>query len=250
MLSGRRLTLLIIPEEGGRTFEFKIPRILLWVAAGIVFGFVVLLGIGLRAWIDAAYLTRQVERLERDKAILSEEVALIDELEVMLRELESSGRQLRSITAEAVGLRSRRTAERGARSREQFISITDRLRYGSLWTVPTMAPVRVRSWKRFGEGVLLPVPRGSLVRAAAAGRVTTSRYVRGVGITLLIDHGNGLQTRYGGIATPVVEAGAYVQKGQPLGLTSQPHDGSTPGLRFAIIEDGRECTTDYQRIWM
>ena len=30
MLKSNRITLLVIPEEGGKTFEVKVPRLLLW----------------------------------------------------------------------------------------------------------------------------------------------------------------------------------------------------------------------------
>lgn len=250
MLTRRRLTLLIIPEEGGRTYEYKVPRMYLWLVAAVGVGIFALLIIGLESWADARFLSGQVERLERDKAILTEEVELIEELEIVLRELESKNEQLRAITSEVVGLRGTRAEQRVGRVPEKFISVNHRLRYGSLHTVPTLAPVRAATWKPFGQGVLLPVPRGSLVRAAADGRVSDTDFDRDIGFGLTVDHGNGLLTTYAGIGTMIVAAGDYVQKGQPLGLTTLPRDGTTPGLRFQVVENGRESTARYQRIWL
>ena len=134
MLPGRRVTLLIIPEEGGRTYEYKIPRLLVWICllfSLCIFG---LLGIGLRSWVANDYLTQQVERLQRDKEILAEEVELIEELETVLQGLEQSNRKLRSMAAEAVGMNTRKAPARASRTREQFISIQRRLELGGLRT--------------------------------------------------------------------------------------------------------------------
>lgn len=250
MLPGRRLTLLIIPEEGGRTFEYKIPRVLLWIVLFICVGVVGLLGIGARSWLENGYLTRQVDRLERDKAILAEDVQLIEELEVVLAELEQSNRKLRSMASEAVGLNTRVDAPRKGRLREQFISVQRRLQHGGLRTVPTLTPVLLSSWRVYDRGVLFEAPQGTAVQASAAGRVERIGYDTDLGYTILIDHGNGLQTRYGGIGTLIIETDTFVQKGQPLGLLGWPRNGSTPGVRFAVLENGRERTREFRSLWL
>lgn len=249
MLARRRLTVLIIPEEGGRTFEYKIPRLLLWFAATVGLVVVVLLAVGGRAWTEARRLTHQVERLERDKNILVEQVAQIEDLEVVLRQLESRSRQLRSITAEAVGLIGGSRDLPIGRARDPVITITERLRQGNLGTVPTMAPVPFARWRPFGQGVLFPARRGSLVRATASGRVVRTGYDAATGHALTLDHGNGLESRYGGIGTLIAEPGRYLQKGQPLGLSGQPRDGTTPGVRYALLENGRERTARFADLW-
>lgn len=248
MLPGRRVTLLIIPEDGGRTLEYRVSRMLGWILLAVGLCVLVLLGVGLRSWVDNDYLTRHVERLEQDKAILFDEVQLIEELEVMLLDLQQSNFKLRSMAAEAVGLNTRATAVRASSTREQFISIQRRLEQGGLRTVPTLSPVVLSSWRELDTGVLLRAPKGTAVQAAAAGRVERIGYDQDLGHTILIDHGNGLQTRYAGIGTLIAEPGTFVQKGQPLGLLGWPRNGATPGVRFAVIENGRERTQDYQSL--
>lgn len=250
MLARRRLTVLLIPEEGGRTHEYKIPRLQLWLAAGLGVLVVVLLAVGGWSWLDARRLARQVERLERDKEVLVEQVALIEDLEVVLRELESRSEQLRGITADAVGLGGGGGARPEGRVRKQVLSIADRLRQGHLRVVPTVAPVAGTSWRPAAGGVLFPAARGHLVRATADGRVARTGYDPATGYSVTLDHGNGLLSRYDGIGALIVEAGRYVQKGQSLGLSGQPRAGTTPGIRFAIIEDGRERTARYADLWL
>ena len=57
----------------------------------------------------ADYLAGRVERLERGRAILAEEVASIADLEETLRGLKARNDQLRMLTAEAFGLRGRQS---------------------------------------------------------------------------------------------------------------------------------------------
>ena len=251
MLPRRRFTLLIIPEEGGCTYEYKIPRLYLWVLAVIAVGVLGFLAVGLRAWHEAGYLAGRVERLERDKAILVEEVASIDALEEILRGVKVRNDQLRMLTAEAFGLRGPEAEdEPGPGERESFISLTHRLRYGTLSSVPTLKPVRSSAWSPSDGGLLLEAPGGSLVRASAAGRVDHTRFDPAARwFELSLDHGHGLWTTYAGIGATTVEDGDFVHKGQPLGLTARSR-GSTPGLRFTIIENGLESTASYRRFWL
>ncbi len=250
MIPGRRVTLLIIPEEGGGTYEFKVPRMLIWVCLILAISIVGLLGVGLRSWMANEYLTQQVERLQRDKAILAEEVTLIEELENVLVGLEQSNLKLRSMAAEAVGLNTRIVPVRTSRTREQFISIQRRLELGGLRTVPTMSPVVLSSWRALDKGVLLEAPQGSLVLVTAAGLVERVGYDRDLGYTVLVDHGNGVQSRYSGIGTLIVEVNSFVQKAQPLGLLGWPRNGATPGVRFTISENGRDRTVDFRSLWL
>ena len=198
----------------------------------------------------ADYLAGRVERLERDRAILAEEVASIADLEETLRGLKARNDQLRMLTAEAFGLRGRQSPQPRAREMESFVSLTHRLRYGNLSSVPTLQPVVTPAWSLSDRGALLQAPAGTLVRASAAGRVDRVRLDRSAGwFELSLDHGHGLWTTYAGMGAMTVEAGDFVQKGQPLGLTARSDSGS-PGLRFRILENGREHTSSYRRIWL
>lgn len=250
MRGSRPVTLLVIPEEGERTYEYRIPRLYLWGLAAAAAAVLGLLAAGLYSWGRADSLARRVERLERDRAVLAEQVASIAELEEVLDGLKARNDQLRMLTAEAFGLEAPRDAEPGARDAENFISLSHRLRHGELGSVPTLKPVRASAWTLSDEGLLLRAPAGSLVRASAAGRVDQIRFERSPGwLQLRLDHGYGLWTTYAGLGAATVEAGDFVHKGQPLGLTGGA-GGEPPGLRFRILENGREITSPHHRIWL
>lgn len=241
----RRMTLLIIPEAGGRTYEYKVARWWGWAVVALLVALLVVLAIGLNAMVQSQVLARHVDRLKRDKDILIEEVQRVDYLEVTLQRLKASNAQLRQITFEAVGLHDSGPSTATNRIGEQLITVVDRLRYGRLRTVPTLTPVRAAQSVASGSALIFRAPPGSLVRASAAGRVVVCQ-VGADGIYQVdLDHGNGVLTQYRGLSTPAVEDGQFVQKGQPLGLS-----GSQEGIRFVLIEGGQPRQPQVGELWL
>ena len=80
---------------------------------------------------------------------------------------------------------------------------------------------------------LLGVP-GAVVRAPAEGRVVELLEDAGVGSTLVLDHGNGWQSRLTGLSSLLVAAGDELRRGAPLGAL-----GAAGALDFAVLLDGR-----------
>lgn len=108
-------------------------------------------------------------------------------------------------------------------------------------------PVRGRILSGFGavrgrrhhEGIDIKAPRGTLVRAAAAGRVIESRWMRGYGNLVTIDHGDGVLTRYGHMDKVFVRRGARVERGEPIATVGATGNATTPHLHFELRRDGR-----------
>lgn len=102
MRKSERITLLLVPESGGSTFEVKLHRRVL-MAAGIGCCVVVLmLTLGAKSFVEARALSNEVAALQRQKAQLEDEVGQIEQLEQLLARLERSNRQLRAILGEPV----------------------------------------------------------------------------------------------------------------------------------------------------
>jgi murein DD-endopeptidase MepM/ murein hydrolase activator NlpD len=253
MAKRKRITLLIIPEEGGKTFEFKVPRVLVGFFMFLLLAMVAFLGLGLRAQLQADNRSAQVERLEREKVLLEEEVAQIKELERVLRRLQDSNRRLYTILRESLGLEPETEVLLTSNSGEVYISAVERMRWGRTSTLPSMWPARGVMTRRFGPdfpGVELSLPLGSLVRAGGAGQVVETRYDERFGHLLVIDHGNGIASHYGYNASLLVERSDYVQQGQPIALTG--HSGKAPGpaLFYAVYEVGQARDPLYYRLWL
>jgi LCP family protein required for cell wall assembly len=76
------------------------------------------------------------------------------------------------------------------------------------------------------------------VRAADAGYVAvTGRDTGGYGLQILIDHGNGYQTRYAHLDTILVEAGDLVGKGQEVGAMGASGRATSVHLHFEILHN-------------
>lgn len=84
-------------------------------------------------------------------------------------------------------------------------------------------------------GIDIGAESGSVVRAAASGRVTFAGDVAG-NRTVTIDHGGGLRTSYSYLDERSIGAGSWIEAGEQVGISGSPH--STPGLHFSVRVSG------------
>ncbi len=75
---------------------------------------------------------------------------------------------------------------------------------------------------------------GELVRATAAGRVTTASYQGGYGLMVEIDHGKGLVTRYGHLSAIETNTGDLVQPGDVVGRIGTTGRSTGPHLHYEV----------------
>ena len=79
------------------------------------------------------------------------------------------------------------------------------------------------------EGIDVVAPMGAPIVAPAAGRVISAGRERGYGLSVELDHGNGIVTRYAHASRIMVAVGDRVTRGQVIasvgnsGLTTGPH---------------------------
>ncbi|HEY6815051.1 MAG TPA: M23 family metallopeptidase [Croceibacterium sp.] len=85
------------------------------------------------------------------------------------------------------------------------------------------------------EGIDFAVTAGDMVRAAAGGTVLVAdEDAERFGRLVVIDHGNGWQSRYGHLARITVAKGETVTAGERIGLGGQAGDAERPELHFEI----------------
>ena len=84
----------------------------------------------------------------------------------------------------------------------------------------------------------LAVPIGTTVRAAAAGKVIFSGTQSGYGRLVIIDHGNGITTRYGHNSKLLVSVGQWVEAGERIALSGNTGNSTGPHLHFEIRING------------
>ena len=252
MLKGR-ITLLVIPQEGGQTFEFKVPRVVVGLLALLGIAIVVLLLLGGYTYQLSDTLAEKMTRLEGEKAVLEEEVGQIRHLERILLRLQKNNRQLHAILGESVGLQTAGETEQKSAQELIYISALERLRWGRISTLPTLWPVRgvvKREFSRDFPAVLISVPPRSLVRASGSGWVVRAGFDAQLGYAVELDHENGISSLYGYNADVLAEVGDYVLKGQPIALSGRAREASYPALYYLVRENGEARNPRTFRLWL
>ncbi len=98
-----------------------------------------------------------------------------------------------------------------------------------------------------GAGLLIPAESGSRVRAVAAGRVAYADWLRGYGLLVILDHGDGYMTLYAHNHTLYKDVGDWVAVGEPLGEVGASGGRAEPALYFELRQDGQPVKA---RAWL
>lgn len=88
--------------------------------------------------------------------------------------------------------------------------------------------------RRFHQGLDLPRPAGSPVRAACEGTVIFAGWRGGFGRLIIIKHSGGMKTWYGHLSTINVEPGQRVSKGTFIGRVGSSGLATGPHLHFEV----------------
>ncbi len=91
---------------------------------------------------------------------------------------------------------------------------------------------------RAATGIVLATPLGSEVRAVAGGRVAFSDWLRGFGLLIIIDHGDGYLSLYGQCETLLKAEGDWLDAGAVI-ATSGQIEALGPGLYFELRQRGK-----------
>ena len=95
-----------------------------------------------------------------------------------------------------------------------------------------------RSGVRHG-GIDILAPAGTEVRAASKGHAEyTGNGMRGYGSTVILDHGEGITTLYGHLASIRVQSGETVPAGAVIGTVGRSGNATTYHLHFELRIDG------------
>ena len=84
------------------------------------------------------------------------------------------------------------------------------------------------------NGVVLAAPRGREVRAIYHGRVAFADWLAGMGLLVIVDHGEGYMTLYGYNETTLKSAGDWVAPGDVIATVGDSGGQAEPGLYFEI----------------
>lgn len=107
---------------------------------------------------------------------------------------------------------------------------------GLIWPVPTSSHINQRFSRRH-PGVDVQARYVPTI-AAAEGIVELSGWQRGYGYTIVLNHGNGLKTRYAHASKLLVSAGEQVIAGQQILISGNTGRSTGAHLHFEIIKNG------------
>ncbi|ROR34218.1 murein hydrolase activator EnvC family protein [Inmirania thermothiophila] len=166
--------------------------------------------------------------------------ALAAEIE---RSVRARGQELAQLRADAERLealvRSLREAPPLAEGeRVPFARLRGRLR----WPLSGRVLARYGSPRRGGgpqwRGLLIGARTGAPVRAVSHGRVVFADWLRGYGLLLIIDHGDGYMSLYAHNDALYKETGEWVEGGEVVAAVGASGGRREPALYFELRRDG------------
>ncbi len=195
-------------------------------------------------------LREEVDRLERLEAELVERRERLAERRAERRSRRQALERRIAERGEAAERLEERVAEQEdllERLRERLADIPDEagaarglreeIRGELPW--PVQGPLEARFGESRGgglkrKGIVVGAEPGTDVQAVAAGRVVFSDWLRGLGLLVIIDHGDGYLTLYGHNQALYVEVGEWLEAGDLLGSVGSSGARGEPGLYFGI----------------
>jgi murein DD-endopeptidase MepM/ murein hydrolase activator NlpD len=103
----------------------------------------------------------------------------------------------------------------------------------------------------FHSGVDISAGFGSPVMAPADGVVTFADFMGGYGRAVMVDHGHGISTRYGHLASFAVTGGQVIHRGDTIGYVGLSGRSTGPHLHYEVrINDTPVNPYKYLRITM
>ena len=89
------------------------------------------------------------------------------------------------------------------------------------------------------NGVLIPSREGNEVKSISHGRVAYADWLRGYGMLVIIDHGDGYMTLYGYNQALYKETGDWVEEGEVIATVGQSGGQAKSGLYFEVRVKGQ-----------
>lgn len=181
------------------------------------------------------------QRLKEKKLTRKQAVA------VLSRELKNQGGELRRLKMDEQQLQQLVSSLQellvdipaDATLQQHFKTLQGKLRW----------PTRGRLAKRFGtrrgsgglkwRGVMIEAAEGGNVRAVSQGRVAFSDWMRGFGLLVIIDHGDGYMSLYGHNQALYKEVGEWVDTGEVVALLGASGGQAESGLYFELRHKGQ-----------
>ena len=188
---------------------------------------------------------KQLESSYKERAIviarLSKEIQSKDSV---LQQMLENEKQLKRVLNVITDVMPEITAEPGVH--KSFSSLRGKLYWPALGKVQALFGKPRKFAKVKWNGVFIKARQGNNVRAISHGRVAYADWLRGYGLLVIIDHGDGYMSLYGHNETIKKETGDWVESGEIIANVGDSGGQTKTGLYFEIRHNG---TPTNPKIW-
>jgi len=172
---------------------------------------------------------RQYTLAQLDSKISRQDISL-DQMLRNEKELEQLIASLQRILAELPALKI---------PAQRFAALKGRLNWPIQGKLLTRYGQRRGTGLNHRKGALISAPAGRDIRAIAGGRVAFADWLRGYGLLIILDHGDGYMTLYGHSESLFKDTGEWVEAGNVIASVGTSGGRKRPGLYFEIRLQGR-----------
>ncbi|MCB2199927.1 M23 family metallopeptidase [bacterium] len=265
----RKHHLLWYPPGDGRAREYYVSPALFGFLLGAGVFLLVALVLGVLFYANLSERALERDQLLEENQHLRAEVGRVQRIESQLRELQRFSEQVKRSLTEGADLE--RILEAGEAVEEELPSgqedkpwipvdvsldsLDDALEFmpkvqkGQELTLPDRWPVEGFLTRKYESapidpglshaGIDIAVPRGTPIRAVAAGTVVAADWTPRYGNRVILDHGASLMTLYGHNELLLVRPGDRIQAGTPIALSGNSGISTAPHLHFEVRVNGR-----------
>lgn len=96
-----------------------------------------------------------------------------------------------------------------------------------------------RAGERVSSGIVIAAADGAEVHAVSHGRVVFADWMRGYGLLLILDHGDGYLSLYGYNETLLKDVGDWVNANETIATSGSTGGQKTPGTYFELRAQGK-----------
>lgn len=195
---------------------------------------------------DELKVSRQQQRVEKQKLEddFIERSVVIQKME---REIAQQGSKLEKFAADEKALQQLLNEIRNIMpstlteidKRETFAKRRGRLQWPVKGNVKRLFGKSRKAANLKWNGVLIPSKEGREVKAISHGRVAYADWLRGYGMLLVIDHGDGYMTLYGYNQALYKETGDWVEEGEVIATVGRSGGQEKSALYFEVRVKGR-----------
>ncbi|HWH17629.1 MAG TPA: M23 family metallopeptidase [Allosphingosinicella sp.] len=202
---------------------------------------------------DVARMQQQVEAMKADVEAIREQVqARYQTTSAELRRLGIDPKRVQSVGGPFEAVEPLKTGDANFKALFTSWKQLDQLEQGTI-AIPSLKPVRganftsgfgVRSDPFQGRaamhaGIDLAGPIGTPIYATADGIVGRSEWSGGYGNLVELNHGKGIQTRYGHLSKSLVYPGQRVKRGDQIALMGSTGRSTGSHLHYEVRIDGK-----------